>query len=511
MRQDTGGDSTRLGSVNPSSAPESQSALSRAANPAGTLQQLAASAGVVPGESGCALVEDGRTALIARLALVKHAGHSLDVQYYLWHDDETGRLLARGLLDAADRGVQVRMLIDDIHLAGRETGWAALDRHRHISIRIFNPFRVRAWPSVKRLLEVVREGGRLNHRMHNKAFIADKAMAIVGGRNIGDEYFAASPLANFRDMDLLALGTVVGEISESFDAFWNSPYSVPVHTLTPVRPTKRFVKRWYRRLRRLRLPRGSLAAYAELNPEQLRVELATLLGRIHQGRATAIYDPPEKASGDTSRKLADALRSLADSVESEVLIESAYFIPDERTLAAIELLRGRGVEVKLLTNSLASNDVIAAHAGYAVHRRRLLELGVELFEVRSRAARLTSTVSGTQAGSQASLHSKAAVLDRRTVFVGTLNFDPRSLYINTEIGLIVESEALAVEVAEVIEDALQGTTSFHVRLEPPASGGRIRWHGSASGDEILASEPEAGRLRRLLSWIYERVPLHHWL
>lgn len=465
----------------------------------------------MPGESGCALIQDGRTALIARLALARHASHSLDVQYYLWHDDETGRFLARALLDAADRGVRVRMLIDDIHLAGRETGWAALDRHRNISIRIFNPFRVRTWPSVKRLIEVIREGGRLNHRMHNKVFIADRATAIVGGRNIGDEYFAASPLANFRDMDLLALGTVVGEINTSFEAFWNSPYSVPVNTLAPVRPTKRFVKRWYRRLRRRRLPRGSLAAYAELNPEQLRAELESLLGRLHKGNATAIYDPPEKAAGGTTGKLAAALRSLADRVGREILIESAYFIPDERTLAAIEMLRERGVDVTLLTNSLASNDVIAAHAGYAVKRRRLLELGVRLFEVRSRAARLASTISGTQAGSQASLHSKAAVLDRSTVFIGTLNFDPRSLYINTEIGLIVESEALAREVASVIEQALDGSTSFHVRLEPQGPGGAIRWHASGSGDEVVTHEPEAGRLRRLLCWFYERIPLHHWL
>ncbi|MEQ1579363.1 MAG: phospholipase D family protein [Steroidobacteraceae bacterium] len=449
--------------------------------------------------------------MIARLALARHASHTLDVQYYLWHDDETGRLLARGLLDAADRGVRIRMLIDDIHLAGRETGWVVLDRHRNISIRIFNPFRVRAWPSLKRLVEVIREGGRLNHRMHNKAFVADRAMAIVGGRNIGDEYFAASPLANFRDMDLLALGPVVDEISASFETFWDCPYSVPVRSIAPVRPTKRFVRRWYRRLRRLRLPRASLAGYAELDPEQLRGELETLLGRVHKGRATAIYDLPDKAGGNPSARMTDAMRSLADEAKQELLIESAYFIPDERTLEAIELLRERGVEVTLLTNSLASNDVVAAHAGYAVHRRRLLQLGVKLFEVRSRVARSTATISGTQAGSQASLHSKAVVLDRKVVFIGTLNLDPRSLYINTEIGLIVESGDLAREVASVIEQALAGTTSFSVRLQPEGPGGKVRWFASATGGELLADEPESGWPRRLLSWIYQRVPLHHWL
>jgi len=483
--------------------------LSHTASQASVLQQMAASSAPA-GESACALIQDGRTALLARLALAKHASHTLDVQYYLWHDDETGRLLARGLLEAADRGVRVRMLIDDIHLAGRETGWAALDRHRNISIRIFNPFRVRAWPSLKRLIEVVREGGRLNHRMHNKAFIADQSMAIVGGRNIGDEYFAASPLANFRDMDLLALGPVVAEIGESFEKFWACSFSVPVRTIAPVRPTKRVVRRWYRKLRRLRLARGSLASYAEMGSEELRKELESLLGRLHGGHATAVYDLPEKAGGNATATVTSAIRSLADKVTRELLVESAYFIPDERTLAALAVLRARGVEVTLLTNSLASNDVIAAHAGYAVHRRRLLELGVRLFEVRSRVARLASTVSGTQAGSQASLHSKAAVLDRQTVFIGTLNFDPRSLYINTEIGLVVESPGLATEVGTAIEQALSGTTSFHVELEPVGKGGNLRWSDEDAG-EVFDDEPESGWLRKLLSWIYQRVPLHHWL
>ncbi len=498
-----------LASVGPESTSRSETLLSHTANPTSVLQQLAASSAPA-GESACALIQDGRTALLARLALARHAGHTLDVQYYLWHDDETGRLLARGLLEAADRGVRVRMLIDDIHLAGRETGWAALDRHRNISIRIFNPFRVRAWPSLKRLIEVVREGGRLNHRMHNKAFIADQSMAIVGGRNIGDEYFAASPLANFRDMDLLALGPVVAEISESFEKFWACSFSVPVRTLAPVRPTKRVVRRWYRRLRRLRLARGSLAGYAEMGSEELRKELESLLGRLHRGRATAVYDLPDKVGGNATATVTSAIRSLADKVSRELLVESAYFIPDERTLAALAALRARGVEVTLLTNSLASNDVIAAHAGYAVHRRRLLELGVRLFEVRSRVARLASTVSGTQAGSQASLHSKAAVLDRQTVFIGTLNFDPRSLYINTEIGLVVESAGLASEVGTAIEEALSGITSFHVKLEPSGGGGTLRWSDDEAG-EVFDDEPESGWLRKLLSWIYQRVPLHHWL
>ncbi len=495
----------------PASTSVPETFLPHTGKPSSVLQQLAASSIAPPGATGCALIQDGRTALIARLALAKHASHALDVQYYLWHDDETGRLLARGLLDAADRGVRVRMLIDDIHLAGRETGWAALDRHRNISIRIFNPFRVRAWPSLKRLLEVLREGGRLNHRMHNKVFVADRTMAIVGGRNIGDEYFAASPLANFRDMDLLALGPVVGEISESFEQFWNCPFSFPVSSVAPVRPTKRFVRRWYRRLRRLRLAPASLAGYAELNPEQLRRELETLLARLHAGQATAVYDLPDKARGSASGRMTDAMRNLADRAERELLIESAYFIPDERTLREIETLLQRGVEVTLLTNSLASNDVIAAHAGYAVHRRRLLQLGVKLFEVRSRVARVAPTVSGTQAGAQASLHSKAVVLDRKAVFIGTLNLDPRSLYINTEIGLIVESEGLAREVALVIEQALAGTTSFSVRLEPEGPGATERWYESAIGEEPLVNEPESGWVRRLLSWVYQRVPLHHWL
>jgi len=461
-------------------------------------------------ESGCALIQEGRAALVARLALARHASRTLDVQYYLWHDDETGRLLARALLDAADRGVRVRMLIDDIHLSGRETGWAALDRHRNISIRIFNPFRVRAWPSLTRLIEVIREGGRLNHRMHNKVFIADQSMAIVGGRNIGDEYFAVSETANFRDMDLLALGPVVASIGQSFESFWASKYAVAVRRIAPVRPTKSVVKRWYRTLRRFRLARASLSVYAQLDADLLIAELRQLLHRTHFGQATAIYDMPDKAAGDPSAGLTPVILALAHRSERELLVESAYFIPDEVSLTALEQLRRKGVEVTLLTNSLASNDVVAAHAGYAVHRRHLLETGIRLFEVRSRVARLASTLSGAEAGSQASLHSKAAVIDRQIVFIGTLNFDPRSLYINTEIALVVESPGLANEVARVIEEALDGATSFRVTLASGEGGTGLRWRGAGAG-EVWESDPEAGRSRKILSWIYQRVPFHHWL
>jgi putative cardiolipin synthase len=478
----------------------------------GDLRRLATSCLGASPDSGCARLQEGRAALVARLALARHASRTLDVQYYLWHDDATGWLLARALLEAADRGVRVRMLIDDIHLAGRETGWAALDRHRNIDIRIFNPFRVRAWPSLRRLVEVLREGARLNHRMHNKAFVADQVMAIVGGRNIGDEYFAASETANFRDMDLLALGPVVHDISRSFESFWQSSFSVPVGTVATVRPTRRIVRRWYRKLRRFRLPKASLASYAELNADRLLEELRLLLQRIHRGSATAIFDLPEKAGGVPGARLAPAIVELAAKIERELLLESAYFIPDDPTMKMLAALRERGVEVTVLTNSLASNDVIAAHAGYAIHRRSLLGLGIRLFEVRGRVARQSTTVSGSEAGPQASLHSKAAVIDRRIVFIGTLNFDPRSLYINTEIALVVHSDGLAKEVATVIERALDGATSYRVSPEGRGYGG-LRWraaHG-VEGDETWDSEPEAGRLRKLLSWLYQRAPFHHWL
>lgn len=452
------------------------------------------------------VLEDGDSALATRLALAGLASATLDMQYYLWHDDATGRLAARAVLAAADRGVRVRLLIDDIHLAGRDTGLATLDAHPNISIRVFNPFRVRIWPSLRRLVEVLREGRRLNHRMHNKVFIAD-GFAIVGGRNIGDEYFAAGDEANFRDMDLLAVGKVVEEISASFAAFWQSELAVPVRTLTPFRPTKRFMRRWYRRLRRFRLRRASLQSHAQLRVPDFTAHLTGLQDRLHWGDATAVYDLPGKIAGTAPPRVAQAMLEQLEQVQGELLIETAYFVPDATSLAVLRRLRERNVAVTVLTNSLASNDVIAAHAGYARHRPGLLQLGVRLFEVRSQAARREPTVAGTLVGSRASLHSKAAVLDRTTVFVGTLNFDPRSLYINTEIGLVVRSAGLAEEVAAVIERALSGETSFSVEFET-AEKTRLKWQ--AEGVDLWV-EPEASRLRRCLAWVYGRLPIHHWL
>jgi putative cardiolipin synthase len=463
-----------------------------------------------PAESGFALLEDGRDALLMRLALAGLATRTLNVQYYLWHDDATGRLLARCMLDAADRGVRVRMLIDDIHLAGRDTGLATLDSHRNIEVRIFNPFRARIWPSWSRLLEAIREGNRLNHRMHNKTFVADDCLAIVGGRNIGDEYFAASEQANFRDLDLLTLGPVVSEIDGSFEAFWQSELAVPVRKLTVFRPTKRFVRRWFRRLRRFRLHKASLKGYSHLTRADLAAQLESLRSRLHCGHARAVYDLPEKVGGEAPPRMAQAMLALLQEIDHDLLIETAYFVPDAQSLAVLRSLREKGVTVTVLTNSLASNDVIAAHAGYSASRPSLLQIGVRLFEVRSRAARREATAVGTRVGSRASLHSKAAVLDRDTVFVGTLNFDPRSLYINTEIGLIVKSTGLAREMATAIERAFAAETSFEVVLEGEGRRAYLRWR--AEGLEELRREPEAGFLRRCLAWIYQRLPvIHRWL
>ncbi len=464
-----------------------------------------------PGESGCALLGDGEMALTTRLALAGLAGRTLDMQYYLWHDDATGRMLARAVLAAADRGVRVRMLIDDIHLTGRDTGLATLDSHPNIEIRIFNPFRVRAWPSWQRLLEALRDGRRLNHRMHNKTFVADGSLAIVGGRNIGDEYFAAGEVANFRDMDLLTLGAVVGEIGDSFAAFWESRLAVPVRTLTPFRPTKRFVRRWFRRMRRFRLHKASLQRYSRLDTAAFNAHLEGLRSRLHWGEARTVYDLPDKVAGTAPPRVAQAMLALLERVEHELLIETAYFVPDDQSLAVLQRLRERGIAITVLTNSLASNDVIAAHAGYAVHRPVLLEMGVRLFEARSRAARREPTVAGTRVGSRASLHSKAAVFDRTRVFVGTLNFDPRSLYINTEIGLVVESPGLAREVAAAIGKALAGDTSFSVLLTGESRRSRLVWRAEGLQVEGLHSEPEASLLRRGLAWIYQRLPIHRWL
>jgi len=475
-----------------------------------------------PGLSGVYPLGPGLDALVARLALADAAERSIDVQYYIWHRDTTGTLMMDRLLLAADRGVRVRLLLDDIGTAPKDSNLLAIDAHPNVEVRLFNPVASRS----ARMFSSILDFGRVNRRMHNKSFTVDNEATIVGGRNIGDEYFEAREDLEFADLDIMAVGPVVRQVSDSFDLFWNSPASVPIRALTRSRATSEAVTRGRQALR------DHMANLAD-SPYLHALETSDLARLLQAGRAVPFlwgrawtaYDDPSKAANNNHKRSAHLLFKLTPlikGIKQELLIVSPYFVPGKAGVKFLSELRRRGVRVRIVTNSLASNDVGIVHAGYARYRKPLLRAGIELYEARPRAkfeskkARQKRKESGLRGSSRASLHAKTFVFDRRALFVGSLNLDPRSIDINTEIGVIVENETLASEVAEDIEHAMT-SGAFRLALEPRdpednTTGKRLVWIANDDGQEYrFTSEPEAGIWRRLGVWLMSLLPIESQL
>jgi cardiolipin synthase C len=475
--------------------------------------------GAHPGLSGAYPLSRGQDAFLARLALVEAAERSLDVQYYIWRNDSTGRVLVDHLLRAAERGVRVRLLIDDLGTAPNDAHLSLIDAHPNIEVRLFNPITSRS----ARMLGTLVDFGRVNRRMHNKSFTADGQATIVGGRNIGDEYFEAAPDLDFADMDVLAIGPVVNQVSNSFDLYWNSPAAIPIAALAPGRISEKEVTR----------ARAALAEYGEsqragayaeaLRNGDLARELRTGALNFFWGKAEALYDDPAKITQspqDQSTHLLPQLAKITDATQSEMLIVSPYFVPGDAGVAYFKRMRERGVRVMVLTNSLAATDVSAVHAGYSRYRRALLESGVELYEIKATARRpgekKTRSGSGPGLGgsSRASLHAKVFVFDRKVLFVGSLNLDPRSTALNTEIGLVFETPDLAAQGAAQLLAAVSGN-SYRLVLAPGASGTttrKIEWVEQDNGREVRHdSEPQAGVWRRLGVWFMSWLPIESQL
>src|SRR6476659_9806562 len=400
-----------------------------------------------PGESGFRLVSDGTFAFAVRAALVRNARRSLDLQYYIWHGDVTGRLLAREVIAAADRGVRVRLLLDDLDARGRDFWLAAADAHPNIEVRLFNPFAVRHGP-LRKIGEALTAYSRINHRMHNKNLIADNRVAISGGRNIGDEYFSASKESNFTDLDLAMTGPVVADLSRTFDRHWNSEAVWPISALLPDRAKPEdLVAR-----------RDALERHAQ-DPEAQRW-LATLPGNaavaafvagqmpLHWTERWQVFaDDPLKAQlGDARHTRSDVLRGLSQAMResnTRVILISPYFVPGDEGAKSLADLAHSGRSVTLLTNSLAANDVAAVYSGYARYRTRLLQAGVQVYELKPDPGESESSLFGS---SGASLHSTAALIDDDETFVGSFNLDPRSVSLNCEQGVLVTDPALAQEL-----------------------------------------------------------------
>jgi putative cardiolipin synthase len=470
--------------------------------PLAALEQVVAAAHG-PDRSGFDILDRNEDALRWRLALIDSARTSLDIQYYIWFGDDSGRLLYKRVLDAADRGVQVRVLIDDLNsvlrTAGavdlRDTVLALFDAHPNVELRLFNPSTQRGL--LARLAEATEDSDRLNRRMHNKALIADNRAAILGGRNLGDEYFGLHSAFNFRDLDLLGVGPVARQASAVFDRYWNSPWAVPIAAMhVPIDATQVAANR-------ARLV-GSVAQLPSLErfpaaPQAWPAELTALPARLMPGRSEVHADVPTETS--LRHEMPQALYRLAGTAQRELLAVNAYVIPDERFVESLRTLKAKGVAVHLLTNSLASHDVPAVNSHYKAWRKPLREASASLHEMRHDAA-VQPLVADTPPIRTPfmGLHSKAMVIDRERVFVGSMNFDPRSAQLNTEMGVFVESPALAQALATVIERDMQPANSWRVEIGPD---GRPTW---TNDRETVSSQPARNTWQRVEDMFFMLFP-----
>jgi putative cardiolipin synthase len=485
--------------------------------PPGTTTQLDEAVrkelGDEPGANAVRLIEQNAMAFAFRASTATAAERTLDVQYYIWHDDLTGKLLSSELLRAAERGVRVRILLDDVDARAKHDLFLVVDQHPNVSVRIFNPFYNRkGWLS--QVSEFLRRGERLNRRMHNKAWIADNRVAIVGGRNVGDEYFGASDQSNFNDLDVVLVGPVVQQVSREFDDYWNSPYAVPVDRFDSEPPPPGALEKLIADSREYRQLANETPYVAALRDVQHRADmLAKAAPPLHVSNVELLVDDPDKIGSKDTAQASEVLAGLSDvesKAEHELLIVSAYFVPGTGGTEALTGLVKRGVRVAVLTNSLAATDVAAVHTGYARYRRALLKGGVELYEMKRKAgeeqARKQLSVLGS---SGASLHTKAALVDNRWVYIGSMNLDPRSAYLNTEMGVLIESPELARQVRGMFERNIAPEMSYRVVLEPHEG---LVWYDRNKGKERrLEREPDASIWRRMGVTLLRIVPIESQL
>jgi len=460
------------------------------------------------GRSGFRLLHNGLDAFVARGSLIELAERSLDLQYYIFHADTTGSIVVDRLIAAADRGVRVRILLDDWGTADKkDEAVAGLDAHPNIDIRLFNPYVHRS--RLGRVGELLTSFSRVNRRMHNKQLIADGQAVVLGGRNIGDEYFAFGEL-DFQDVDVLAAGPVASQSAESFEAYWSSEFAVPIsalgkYTISPETfATER--QALHERVERLR---DSPYARA-LRESELAQDLQSHELQLHWAESTLIADPPDKVSKPAGTRsemyLGAQFSPYVKAVRSDLLVVSPYFVPGKR---GVEFFGGKskdGVTVRILTNSLAATDVWLVHAGYMKYRRPLLKQGVALYELKPEAQGAAG-VKGLVGSSHASLHGKTFVLDRTSVFIGSVNIDARSLEQNTEVGVLVNSPELAGEVAALFERWAGPALSYEVRLDP-ARRLRLEWVGAQNGHPVqFTTEPQASFGRRLGASVFSLLPI----
>jgi putative cardiolipin synthase len=462
-----------------------------------------------PGLSGFRVINNGVSALMARAVLADLAERSIDIQYYIYDADETGNFLMERLLAAAKRGVRVRLLLDDYLLAIDDATLAKINAQPNMEVRLFNPYRDRArW---SRSLQMLFNLDRLGRRMHNKVFAVDGQIGILGGRNVSNHYMEGEADANFRDIDLLTTGPILRDVEKSFDAFWNSDIVVPVAAFGIVPPSGDEINLSGAGRKESAGAVGPEVEYFSRKSSLVKSMLAAE-GFIW-AKGEAVAEPPVRQAEGAAKSSSAIARTLAiarQGAAKDVSYAVAYFVPGDAGVKMLGDMVARGVRVRVLTNSLASTDVIAVHAGYAKYREALLAAGVELYEYRIDAKRPEPLGHRLRLGSSGSaLHAKVVIHDRRLVWVGSANFDPRSRRLNTEAGLLIDSEALADKLLSSMERdyALDQSWRLALEVDPVTEAKRMVWHGTEHGVPVRHfSDPEAGVLRHLGVGIYSILP-----
>ena len=472
-----------------------------------TLGKIAKTSQPAPDLSGFRLMPLGLFSLDTRVQLAKRAEVSLDVQYYHFADDETGRWLLRALRDAAVRGVRVRVLIDDLYTGGEDPYWLSFAAYKNVEVRLFNPFCcARAHGQAERFLASLNEWSRVNHRMHNKLFIADGAMAVIGGRNIANEYYLRGSTGNFVDVDAFTVGWIIPPLQFQFDRYWNSAAVYPLKAIARTDLSDEALRARFEEETGpahtpppAPLPPNDILGYGPIADDLDGGRLGLIWGD-----AFVFADHPDKPFDGTvggeplDTSVTYNLFEVIRAAKKEVVASSPYFVPGDLSMQMLRDLRARGVKVAVMTNSLASTDEPAVHIGYAHYREELLRMGVELYELSSARVKLNERpfLFGKSLGR---LHAKLAVIDREGLFIGSMNLDPRSASINTELGAVVRSPALAKELLRVI-DIDRIYSAYRVRLR--GNGRGLEWVSNDGEKEtVLTEEPDASIGLRFKAWL----------
>jgi cardiolipin synthase C len=449
-------------------------------------------------ESAFWLLDRNEVAWTARLALTDEAVSTLDIQYFIWQTDATGQLLLRRVLQAADRGVYVRLLFDDFALVGFDREVAGLNAHRNIEVRVFNPWRRRA--TLLKAFEFVFRVGTLNHRMHNKIYAADDSFAIIGGRNIGDRYFGLHDGFIQNDLDVMVAGAAATDVLETFEQYWSSALSWPGTAFSRGEDDDILLERVRARLDADVIARADTLSATGLDPMLWSGYLEALDDWFIAGSSTLHVDSPDVPDVSPEAVNEELIRVVSEA-EHEVLVSTPYFIPDREFVNLLGELTDRGVRVAVVTNSLASNNQSIAHTGYRPWRRRLLRLGVELYEFRRDAELRRDYATPPVVAGSMGLHTKAVVVDRRLSLVGSPNVDPRSLVLNTEIALTIDSEELAGSVAELILRDMRPENAWQVRLTGRRS---LTW---SNADRTVSRQPARGFGQRVVEFFMFLLPV----